>query len=163
VEIVVRSASQTCPGQKKAGQNRNDGDYHQSLDQDKSQPNSVIRVLAFKSEWRFNDQNIGRVERRRDRFRPRASFVSALSSIEANGDQIIPTFHPPSLFQEELLLASGSFQAILSLRHRAATIFFDLFGCCGKGTLVTGRKPPYAGLAGKNGLMGIVAQLQGSR
>jgi len=40
----------------------------------------------------------GRVERRRDRFRPMASSVSALSSIVANGHQILPTFPPPPLF-----------------------------------------------------------------
>jgi len=39
----------------------------------------------------------GRVERRRDRFRPMASFVSALSSIVANSLQVMPTFPPPPL------------------------------------------------------------------
>jgi hypothetical protein len=40
----------------------------------------------------------GRVERRRDRFRPMASFVSALSSIVANSPRVMPTFPPPPLF-----------------------------------------------------------------
>jgi len=40
----------------------------------------------------------GRVEWRRDRFRPMASCVSALSSIVANGHQVLPTFPPPPLF-----------------------------------------------------------------
>jgi hypothetical protein len=40
----------------------------------------------------------GRVERRRDRFRPLASCVSALSSFVANGHQVLPTFPPPPLF-----------------------------------------------------------------
>jgi len=40
----------------------------------------------------------GRVERRRDWFRPMASAVSALSSIVANGHQILPSFPPPPLF-----------------------------------------------------------------
>src|ERR1017187_939527 len=39
----------------------------------------------------------GRVERRRDRFRPMASSVSALSSIAANGHQVVPTFPPHTL------------------------------------------------------------------
>src|SRR5260370_30922210 len=39
-----------------------------------------------------------RVERRRDRFRPMASVVSALSSILANSPQVLPTFPPPPLF-----------------------------------------------------------------
>ena len=40
----------------------------------------------------------GRVGQRRDQFRPMASFVSALSSIVANGHQVVPTFPPPPLF-----------------------------------------------------------------
>jgi hypothetical protein len=40
----------------------------------------------------------GRVERGRARVRPMASRVSALSSIVANGHQVIPTFPPPPLF-----------------------------------------------------------------
>lgn|SRR5882724_9872850 len=43
------------------------------------------------------DHHGGRVERRRDRFRPMASFVSALSSIVANSLQVMPTFPPPPL------------------------------------------------------------------
>src|ERR1017187_8974598 len=39
----------------------------------------------------------GRVERRRDRFRPMDSCVSALSSIVANGHQVPPTFPSPPL------------------------------------------------------------------
>ena len=39
----------------------------------------------------------GRVARRRDWFRPMASAVSALSSIVANGHQILPPFAPPPL------------------------------------------------------------------
>jgi len=42
-------------------------------------------------------KNNGRVERRRDWFRPMASSVSALSSIVANGLQILPSFPPPPL------------------------------------------------------------------
>src|SRR4029453_15881834 len=34
-------------GQKNAGQNSNDGDYHQKLDQDKNQPSSAIRARAL--------------------------------------------------------------------------------------------------------------------
>src|ERR1019366_6215090 len=41
---------------------------------------------------------VGRVERRRDRFRPMASFVSALSSIVANSPRVMPKFPPPPLF-----------------------------------------------------------------
>src|ERR1035438_6121363 len=40
----------------------------------------------------------GRLERRRDRFRSMASCVSALSSIVANGHQVLPSFPPPPLF-----------------------------------------------------------------
>ena len=40
----------------------------------------------------------GRVEWGRARFRPMASNVSALSSIVANGHQVMPTFPPPPLF-----------------------------------------------------------------
>jgi hypothetical protein len=42
-------------------------------------------------------KNNGRAERRRDWFRPMASSVSALSSIVANGLQILPSFPPPPL------------------------------------------------------------------
>jgi hypothetical protein len=49
--------------------------------------------------WGFEySYNTGRVERRRDRFRPMASAVSALSSIVANGHQIVPTVPPPPRF-----------------------------------------------------------------
>jgi hypothetical protein len=40
----------------------------------------------------------GRVGRGRARFRPMASDVSALSSIVANGHQVMPTFPPPPRF-----------------------------------------------------------------
>ena len=40
----------------------------------------------------------GRVEWGRAQFRPMASNVSALSSIVANGHQVMPTFPPPPLF-----------------------------------------------------------------
>jgi hypothetical protein len=40
----------------------------------------------------------GRVEQRRDRFRPMASCVSALPSIVANGHQVLPSFSPLPLF-----------------------------------------------------------------
>ena len=40
----------------------------------------------------FSSPGTGRVEWRRDRFRPTASCVSALSSIVANGHQVLPTF-----------------------------------------------------------------------
>jgi hypothetical protein len=40
----------------------------------------------------------GRVDRRRDRFRPMASSVSVLSSIVPNGHQVLPTFPPPPRF-----------------------------------------------------------------
>jgi len=39
----------------------------------------------------------GRVEQRCDWFRPMASAVSALSSLVANGHQILPSFPPPPL------------------------------------------------------------------
>ena len=46
-----------------------------------------------------SDQPLGgRVERRCDQFRPMASAVSALSSIVANGHQIVPTVPPPPRF-----------------------------------------------------------------
>jgi hypothetical protein len=54
------------------------------------------RAQAVKSPY-FSGIITGRVERRRDRFRPMASSVSALSSIVANGHQILPTFPPPPL------------------------------------------------------------------
>ena len=38
------------------------------------------------------------MERRRDRFRPMASFVSALSSVVANSPRVMPKFPPPPLF-----------------------------------------------------------------
>ncbi len=38
------------------------------------------------------------MERRRDRLRPMASCVSALSSIVANSPRVMPTFPPPPLF-----------------------------------------------------------------
>ena len=49
-----------------------------------------------------------RVEQRRDRFRPMASCVSALSSIVANGHQVLPTFPPPSL-----IIPYGGFSSVL--------------------------------------------------
>jgi hypothetical protein len=49
----------------------------------------------------------GGVERRRDRFRPMASSVSALSSIVANGHQVLPTFPPPPL-----LIPCGGFPPV---------------------------------------------------
>ena len=48
-----------------------------------------------------------RVERRRDWFRPMASAVSALSSIVANGHQILPSFPPPPL-----IMPHGEFSPI---------------------------------------------------
>jgi hypothetical protein len=55
---------------------------------------------TFRSRYtiRAVRRSIGRVERRRDRFRPMASAVSALSSIVANGHQTVPTVPPPSRF-----------------------------------------------------------------
>jgi hypothetical protein len=50
----------------------------------------------------------GRVERRRDWFRPMAPCLSALSSIVANGHQVLPTFPPPPLF-----IPYGGFSRIL--------------------------------------------------
>jgi hypothetical protein len=49
-------------------------------------------------ERRARGRTTGRVERRRDRFRPMASFVSALSSIVANSPRVVPSFPPPPLF-----------------------------------------------------------------
>jgi len=49
----------------------------------------------------------GRVEWRRDRFRPMASCVSALSSIVANGHQVLPTFPPPPL-----IIPDGEFSPV---------------------------------------------------
>lgn len=48
------------------------------------------------SAWR--NQDVGRVEWGRARFRPMASDVSALSGIVANGHQVMPTFPPPPRF-----------------------------------------------------------------
>ena len=56
----------------------------------------------------FREGETGRVERRRDRFRPMASCVSALSSIVANGHQVLPTFPPPPL-----IIPYGGFSRIL--------------------------------------------------
>ena len=50
----------------------------------------------------------GRVERKRDRFRPMASCVSALSGIVANSPRVLPTFPPPPLF-----IPYGGFSRIL--------------------------------------------------
>ena len=47
----------------------------------------------------------GRVERRRDRFRPMASCVSALSSIVAKGHQVVPTIPLPPRLSPSLLCA----------------------------------------------------------
>ena len=49
----------------------------------------------------------GRVERRRDRFRPMDSDVSALSGIVANSHQVLPTFPPPPL-----LIPYGEFSPV---------------------------------------------------
>src|SRR5262245_59536932 len=48
----------------------------------------------------------GRVERRRDRFRPMASDVSALSSIVANGHQVMRRFLHPLLSFRTAVFAS---------------------------------------------------------
>src|SRR3974377_1290288 len=55
-----------------------------------------------------------RVEWRRDRFRSMASDVSALSSIVANGHQIMPSFPPPPL-----IIPDGGFSPVrLEEQHR---------------------------------------------
>ena len=54
--------------------------------------------LVLRSRSSIQNHRNGRVERRRDRFRPMASFVSALSSIVANSPRVLPTFPPPPLF-----------------------------------------------------------------
>ena len=53
-----------------------------------------FRLLSSRKK---DDPSTGRVERRRDRFRPMASCVFARSSMVANGPQVLPTFPPPSL------------------------------------------------------------------
>src|ERR1039458_6565 len=63
----------------------------------------MATISNCKEYRRQKTTDIGRVERRRDRFRPMASAVSALSSIVATGHQVLPTFPPPSL----IILYSG--------------------------------------------------------
>jgi hypothetical protein len=58
----------------------------------------VLTRLRFYEPAGLIRNCIGRVERRRDWFRPMASSVSALSSIVAYGHQVLPTFPPPPLF-----------------------------------------------------------------
>ena len=55
-------------------------------------------VVLWADKDRVLGLETGRVEWRRDRFRSMASCVSALSSIVANGHQVVPTFPPPPLF-----------------------------------------------------------------
>ena len=56
-------------------------------------------VLVLNRNWQainVRTPQIGRIGRKRDRFRPMASYVSALSSIVADGHQVLPTFVLPS-------------------------------------------------------------------
>ena len=81
-----------------------------------------IRTERCYCDWIRNDlhPSSGRVERRRDRFRPMASFVSALSSIVANSLQVMPTFPPPPI-----LIAYSGFSRY-GWKHRLPTGPFRL-------------------------------------
>jgi hypothetical protein len=56
-----------------------------------------LKFLAVCSGTRLLESS-GRVGWRCEQFRPMASCVSALSSIVANGHQVLPSFPPPPLF-----------------------------------------------------------------
>ena len=84
-----------------------------------------------------------RVERRRDRFRPMASSVSALSSTVANGHQVLPMF--PPLHQP---LPTGTESEMVSTRYLLAHTTVPDFRCQFHNQLATqhdhhqARKPP---------------------
>ena len=83
-----------------------------------------------KGDWQENlvagRFRTGRVERRRDRFRPMASCVSALSSIVANSPRVMPTFPPPSLFIPYGGFSPVRLEASLVLLRTSITLMFEI-------------------------------------